>query len=211
MQERPDTTRTRARRLPAEERRRQIIEAAIEVFSRTGFAAAPTADIAAAAGIGEPTIYRYFENKRDLYIAAVLSSSDEILGEWQNIADGAEHELEALQRIGIWYFQRLKQRPQLLLLRTRSISELGDEEVTAVVREQYLRVVRFVEGLFERAQARGLIVSDVDTKTMMWLFMSVGALLDQTVLLGLEDELTPAQVVRMAMMIQPSAVPQQTP
>jgi AcrR family transcriptional regulator len=208
MQAAPEAPRARARRLPAEERRRQLIDAAVDVFARMGFSAAGTADIAAAAGIGEPTIYRYFENKRDLYIAAVAHGSDEIIEEWQRIVDDAADELVALQRIGIWYFQRLQERPQLLLLRSRSISDSGDDEIATVVREQYVRVLRFVEDLFDRAQRRGLIARDADAKTMMWLFMAVGSLLDQTVLLGLQDELTPEQVIRMAQMIQPQPASQ---
>lgn len=195
--------RTRARRLPPEERRQQILDAAVDVFARLGFSAAGTSDIAAAAGIGEPTIYRYFANKRELYIAAIQRGSDEILDEWQRIADDADDELAAMQRIGIWYFQRLQERPQLLLLRSRSITEAQDEDIAAIVRNQYVRIVRFVEALLESAKTKGLIEADVDTKTMMWMFMAVGSLLDQSVLLGLQDELTPAQVVRMAMMIQP--------
>jgi AcrR family transcriptional regulator len=73
MQSTPSTRRqhrSRAPRLPADERRNQIVDVAVQVFARHGYAATGTADIAEAAGIGEPTIYRYFESKRDLYLAA---------------------------------------------------------------------------------------------------------------------------------------------
>ncbi len=204
MQARSDApARTRARRLPPEERRQQILDAAVDVFARLGFSAAGTSDIAAAAGIGEPTIYRYFANKRDLYIATIQRGSEEILDEWQRIADEADDELAALQQIGIWYFRRLQEHPELLLLRSRSINDTQDEEVAGIVRDQYLRIVRFVEAVHDSAKTKGLIAADVDTKTMMWMFMAVGSLLDQSVLLGLQDELTPAQVIRMAAMIQP--------
>jgi AcrR family transcriptional regulator len=199
--------RTRAKRLPAEERRRQILDAAVDVFARLGFAAAGTADIAAAAGIGEPTIYRYFSNKRDVYIAAIRQASDEILEHWQRIADEAPDALTALQQLGIWYFERLQNHPELLLLRSRSIGESPDEEIVAVVRGEYLRVVAFVEESFSRAQREGLISPSEDVKTMTWLFMAVGSLLDQRVMLGLGDELTTEQVIRIAQLIQPAALP----
>jgi AcrR family transcriptional regulator len=198
----PTATRQRAPRLPAEERRKQILDAAVDVFARMGFGAAGTADIARAAGIGEPTIYRYFSNKRDLYVAAVRRSSDEILEAWSAIADESPDALTALQRIGVWYYQRLQSRPELLLLRNRSISESQDESIANAVRDQYRAVMQFVETLFRRAHADGQLAAEADVTTMTWLFMAVGSLLEQAQMLGL-PELTPAQVVRIAAMIQP--------
>jgi AcrR family transcriptional regulator len=53
------------------ERKQQILEAAMAVFSEKGFAAATTAEIARAAGIAEGTIYNYFPSKRELFIAVI--------------------------------------------------------------------------------------------------------------------------------------------
>lgn len=203
MQTTEAQTPRRAQRLPAEERRRQILDAAIDVFARLGFAAAGTADIARAAGIGEPTIYRYFTNKRELYKAAVRRGSDEIIDAWTQIADEAPDGIAALQRIGVWYYQRMQTRPELLMLRSRSISEPSDGDVADVIRESYRDVQRFVHAQFERARDEGLLEGTADVRTMTWLFMAVGALLDQSQLLGL-DELTPADVLKLSALIQPN-------
>jgi AcrR family transcriptional regulator len=56
-----------------EERRRQILEAALTVFSQKGFNAANVSDVAAQAGVSQGTIYWYFDSKDDLFTAAVLS------------------------------------------------------------------------------------------------------------------------------------------
>lgn len=194
--------RARAPRLPAEERRRQILDAAVDVFAHMGYGTAGTADIARAAGIGEPTIYRYFSNKRDLYVAAVRQVSEEILEAWGTIAGDAPDALTALQRIGVWYYQRLQSRPELLLLRSRSISDSQGGNVAEVVREQYLAIMRFVEALYRRAQDDGQLGADDDVASLTWLFMAVGTLLDQAQILEL-DELTPAQVLRITALIQP--------
>jgi len=52
-------------------RRQQILDAAMDVFSRKGFHLAPTAEIAREAGIAEGTIYNYFPSKRELFIAVI--------------------------------------------------------------------------------------------------------------------------------------------
>ena len=61
----------RRARLPGEERRRQIIEAAAALFSRKGFGGTTTRQVAEAAGVSEPTIFKYFASKEDLYAAII--------------------------------------------------------------------------------------------------------------------------------------------
>jgi AcrR family transcriptional regulator len=55
-----------------EERRRQILEAAMNVFSKKGFHAANVSDVAAEAGVSQGTIYWYFDSKDELLTAALL-------------------------------------------------------------------------------------------------------------------------------------------
>lgn len=52
-----------------EERRRQILDAARQVFSQKGFEATNVSDVAAAAGVSQGTIYHYFDSKDDLFMA----------------------------------------------------------------------------------------------------------------------------------------------
>jgi len=61
----------RSRRLPAEQRAAQILEAAVAVFARRGYHKATTREIAAQAGISEGTIYIHFASKRELLFAMV--------------------------------------------------------------------------------------------------------------------------------------------
>jgi AcrR family transcriptional regulator len=58
-------------RLSATARRQQVLAAALPVFARLGCAGASTRQLAAAAGITEPVLYRHFAGKDDLF-AAVL-------------------------------------------------------------------------------------------------------------------------------------------
>src|SRR3974377_150047 len=63
--------RTATPRLHASDRRRQLVEAALEVFSRKGFGGTTTKEIAAAAGVTEAIIFRHFPTKSDLYNAVL--------------------------------------------------------------------------------------------------------------------------------------------
>ena len=50
-----------------EEKRQQIIRAAVEVFAKHEYKRASTDDIAAKAGISKGALFYYFKNKRELY------------------------------------------------------------------------------------------------------------------------------------------------
>lgn len=60
--------------LQREERRQQILDAALTVFSGKGFHATNVSDVAAEAGVSQGTIYWYFESKEELFHAALLSA-----------------------------------------------------------------------------------------------------------------------------------------
>jgi TetR/AcrR family transcriptional regulator len=56
-------------RLAADDRRKQLIDVAIDLFSRKGFGGTTTKEIAAAAGVNEAIIFRHFATKQKLYEA----------------------------------------------------------------------------------------------------------------------------------------------
>ena len=56
-------------RMSGEDRRKQLIEVAIDLFSEKGFSGTTTKEIAAAAGVTEAIIFRHFATKQDLYKA----------------------------------------------------------------------------------------------------------------------------------------------
>jgi TetR/AcrR family transcriptional regulator len=58
------------------DRRQQLIEAALDVFSRKGFDGATTKEIAVEAGVTEAIIFRHFPTKQALYAAVVLAKRD---------------------------------------------------------------------------------------------------------------------------------------
>jgi TetR/AcrR family transcriptional regulator len=59
------------RRMPATDRKQQLLETALDVFSQKGFEGATTKEIAVAAGITEAIIFRHFPSKQALYTAVL--------------------------------------------------------------------------------------------------------------------------------------------
>ncbi|MFS2014837.1 TetR/AcrR family transcriptional regulator [Azospirillum sp. CT11-132] len=65
-----------APRLDSGARKRAILDAALPLFARKGFAATTTREIAQAAGVSEALIFKHFPSKASLYEAIFLSCID---------------------------------------------------------------------------------------------------------------------------------------
>lgn len=65
-----------APRLDSSTRKRAILDAALPLFARKGFAATTTREIAQAAGVSEALIFKHFPSKASLYEAIFLSCID---------------------------------------------------------------------------------------------------------------------------------------
>lgn len=59
------------KRMSSDERKKQILDIALDIFAQKGFSGARTREIAELAGISETLIYRHFKTKEDLYAAAL--------------------------------------------------------------------------------------------------------------------------------------------
>jgi AcrR family transcriptional regulator len=70
----------RAARLPREQRRQQVLSAALEVFTVVGYHAASMDDIAERAGVSKPVLYQHFPGKLDLYLALLDAAIEDLEG-----------------------------------------------------------------------------------------------------------------------------------
>jgi AcrR family transcriptional regulator len=161
-------------RLPAAERRRAIVDAALSVFSTGSYAGATTADIAREAGISEPLLYRHFPSKRELYFACL----DEA---WSGLRDHlvqAMDELgpaEAWRQIGPTTMRQFKVLVPNLWM--QAITEAGeDPEIRRHVRSHMREVHDFFAEALRRIQSADVIPADRDVDAEAWVFIA-GSLL----------------------------------
>jgi len=61
-----DKKRLRARQMPPEQRKQQLLELAVKAFAEKGIGAAKHADVAKAAGVSVPTVFTYFPTRQAL-------------------------------------------------------------------------------------------------------------------------------------------------
>lgn len=140
-----------------EARPAEIISAAIDVFAEKGFAAARLDEVAKRAGIAKGTLYRYFDNKNDMFravvqeaVAANLQQTEQAASAFQgSIADFVSMLLKrAASRMGDARFGALA---RMVLAESRTFPDLA-----AVWHEQLAaRMLALVGNMIAEAQARG--------------------------------------------------------
>src|SRR5437899_11776986 len=86
-------------RLPAEKRREQLLNCAADLFAKSGYARATTAELARAAGVTEPIIYRHFNSKRALFVALIDRTAKQTLSHWEQQLADANDPAEPLRRL----------------------------------------------------------------------------------------------------------------
>jgi AcrR family transcriptional regulator len=68
-----------ATRLPADERRQQLLAVACDLFARSGFHQTSMDDIAESAGVTKPVLYQHFPSKRALYLELLEDTGRRLL------------------------------------------------------------------------------------------------------------------------------------
>ena len=134
-------------RKTADERREEILAAALEEFGEHGLHGTSTDAIARRAGISQPYLFRLFGTKKDLYVEVVRRCLSDTLARFQEASAG-KHGEEALEAIGTAYVELLKDRTRLRA-QMQAYADCDDPEVRAVVREGYGALVEHAEGLVD--------------------------------------------------------------
>ncbi|HZR95176.1 MAG TPA: TetR/AcrR family transcriptional regulator [Gaiellaceae bacterium] len=135
---------TASPRLSAAERRDAVLDAALVEFAARGYEGTSTEDIARAAGISQPYLFRLFGTKKELFRAVVARCFREQLEQFQRAAEGLRGE-EALHAMGASYMRLLETDRVRLRAQMAAYSACDDDEICAVVRDGYGDLVAYVE------------------------------------------------------------------
>jgi TetR/AcrR family transcriptional regulator len=148
----------RSKRLPAEERRRQLIETAVDLFSRHGFDGTTTRSIAGAAGVSEAILFRHFASKQELY-GAILehklrqSGQEEWFAGMRAIAERDDDErlfLELARKV----LESYRTDPQFR--RVMLYASLEGHEIARIAERMIgIPVFEFLRGYIARRQEQG--------------------------------------------------------
>jgi AcrR family transcriptional regulator len=140
--------RKRTRRLSAQERRADLLEAAVIEFAESGYHGTRTADIAARAGVSQPYVYALFPDKRALFLACHDYTTERIKEALEkattDLSDGADVE-QALDRA---YQGLFDERPHQVLFQIQAhAAAAADPKIREPVRRRFIELVELSERL----------------------------------------------------------------
>ena len=145
----------------------RMIDAAGRLFGTQRFHEVRMEDIAAEAEVGKGTIYRYFSDKEELYLALLARSSKQLLDRLEvdiGQVEGPRARLKVIVAAIIAFFD---EQPHLLDLIQRAEVLRGPNFPWQKTRDQLLRLVL---NLFEDARAQGeFVIRDPDLAVLMLL------------------------------------------
>lgn len=160
------------RRMSAEDRREQIVDIAVAHFALRGLYGTSTESIAQAAGVSQPYLFRLFNTKLDLFLAACERCFDRVETVFTVAAESAPE--EPLVAMGQAYARLVAQR-EVLLMQLQTYAACGDDAVRRVVSRRYDALFHHVVHLTGESEDR---VRD---------FFAVGMLLNITLATGTES------------------------
>lgn len=129
--------------MTAAERRDDVLDAATKEFASKGLHGASTDDIARAAGISQPYLFRLFRTKKALYLA----TSDRAIRELHDIfveAARGKSGPAALEAMGDAYTELMSDRDRLMLM-LKCWSSCDDPEICEVVRAAWKDLYELAE------------------------------------------------------------------
>jgi AcrR family transcriptional regulator len=166
-----------APRMAAADRRRHLVETAIRLFTDGSYHGTTTAEIARAAGVSEPILYRHFASKRDLYLAALEDVWAKTREAWERTLAEAPDACAAVEAIGKGHVSVRSPKLQLAELWVQALGEASqDPDLRRHLRRHMREVHDFVADLIRRGQAQGAIAAERDADSEAWIMLAGGIL-----------------------------------
>ncbi len=132
----------------------QILDAALEVIARQGYAGATTREIAAVAGINEVTLFRRFENKQKLLTAAVEQEAEIFAAASIKYTGDVQADLEHVVR----FYQGLARKRGRVI--GMLLSEIPRQPELLDVLKTPLAIIANIANMLQRYQQEGDLVAE---------------------------------------------------
>jgi len=146
-------------------KREAILRAATRVFARNGYFNSKVADIAAAAGVADGTVYLYFKSKEEILHSIFDQNMAEAIDAARKLTEKLSDPREKLRRIAALHLERLGADRDLAVVFQVELrgSTKFMQEFSAAGFAEYLSLLR---ATFEKGQRRGVFRKELNAKAV---------------------------------------------
>lgn len=161
-------------RLPAAQRREQLLDTAAKLFAVHGYAGATTSQIAKAAGVTEPIIYRHFESKRELFIALIERTGASTIKLWEHeLASSSDPSQRLLKLINANPMVANKGRGIYRVI-VQAMTEVEDPKILEALNHHVKMLHEFLVRQVESAQDSGKVSKRFSPELTGWALIYIG-------------------------------------
>ena len=153
-------------------RKQQIIQAAIEVFSKSNFQNASISEIARKADIAEGTIYQYFKNKEDLFFSIPAQKTKEFCEELDLHLQGIHDAVSKIRKLIWYYLYFFKMHPdyaRTLMLEMRVSKSFIQSKTYGSLKEFTDKVLEIIK----EGQTEGIVRKDINQYLIRELMLGI--------------------------------------
>jgi AcrR family transcriptional regulator len=155
------------RSIAQEEKRRQILDAAVRVFARSGYHSCRVGDITEEAGVAHGLLYHYFKSKDDVLEAVFRDAWGDVLDAFRGIEASDERPREQLAHVAAILLRSWRRDPDLVRVLVR---EIGRSPQVQTKVDELGQAFTTIERIVARGQREGIFRTDLDARLLSWIF-----------------------------------------
>lgn len=161
-------------RMRAKDRRRQLLEVAAELFAARGYRGTTTAELARAAGITEPILYRHFDNKLDLFVTLIDEVGKEVINSWQVALKGVRDPRKRLRVLLAGNPATHERGRSVYRVIFQAMTDIeSDPSISKPLRKHLAMLHSFLKTELAALQKAGAVRTDEPAPALAWLLMNV--------------------------------------
>ena len=162
-------------------KKKKIMDTAVEVFGEKGFKNSTISEIAKKAGVGDATIYEYFQSKEELLLSIPIEFTKDIIAEINDHMIGIKGVFNKLRKFVWWWLNYIENSPgygSIILLECKVSKNFLKTEGYEKAREFYQIILDIIkegqeEGVIKKDMniylARSVIIGALEYNIMRWL------------------------------------------
>ena len=150
-----------------EERRRQILDAAVRAFAEKGYHACRVSDIAEEAGVAYGLVYHYFESKDAVLETIFREMWGMLLAALNAVAAGDDPPPEQLRKVCAIVLRTWRDYPDVVRVIVREVARSGDQLQREV--EEIALAFAAIQRIIEQGQEQNVFRTDLSPRLGAWI------------------------------------------